>query len=49
MDEDQIRVLGTFSRPDLKIELKHCKLTSAGAITLAEALGRNRGPTPDHA
>ena len=45
MDEDQIRVLGTCSRPDLEIELTRCKLTNAGSSALAEALGRNQGPT----
>jgi hypothetical protein len=45
MDEDQCRVLGDYSRPDLEIVLDHCKITSAGASTLAEVLGRNQGPT----
>jgi hypothetical protein len=45
LDEDHCRVLGTYSRPDLEIELKRCKLTSAGTSALAEALGRNQGPT----
>jgi hypothetical protein len=45
MDENHCRVLGDVSRPDLKIELKHCILTSAGASALAEVLGRNQGPT----
>jgi hypothetical protein len=45
MDENHCRVLGTYSRPDLKIELIHCKLTSTGASALAEVLGRNQGPT----
>jgi hypothetical protein len=43
--ESQIGVLGTFSRPDLKIELDTCQLTSAGTSALAEVLGRNQGPT----
>jgi hypothetical protein len=43
--EDQIRVLGDCSRPDLDIELKHCRITSAGTSALAEVLGRNQGPT----
>jgi hypothetical protein len=46
MDEYHCRVLGAYSRPDLKIELEGCKFTSAGA--LAEVLGRNRGPTKLH-
>jgi hypothetical protein len=45
MDEHHCRVLGTYSRPDLKIVLFGCTLTSAGAITLGEVLGRNKGPT----
>jgi hypothetical protein len=45
MDEGHCRVLGTYSRPDLEIELKYCKLTSAGTSALAEVLGRNQGPT----
>jgi hypothetical protein len=45
MDESQIGVLRTFSRPDLKIELIDCKLTSTGTRALAEVLGRNQGPT----
>jgi hypothetical protein len=45
LDEDHCRVLGTYSRPDLEIELFHCKLTSTGASALAEVLGRNHGPT----
>jgi hypothetical protein len=45
MDEDHSRVLGAYSRPDLKLELIRCKLTSAGASALAEVLGRNQGPT----
>jgi hypothetical protein len=45
MDENHCRVLGTFSRPDLKIELSRCELTSAGTSALAEVLGRNQGPT----
>jgi hypothetical protein len=45
MDEDQIRVLGTYSRPDLEIVLENCNITSAGASALAEVLGRNQGPT----
>jgi hypothetical protein len=45
MDENHCRVLGAYSRPDLKIELIGCKLTSAGTSALAEVLGRNQGPT----
>jgi hypothetical protein len=45
MDESHCRVLGAYSRPGLEIELKHCKLTSAGTSVLAEVLGRNQGPT----
>jgi hypothetical protein len=36
MDENHCRVLGTYSRPDLEIELICCKLTSAGTSALAE-------------
>jgi hypothetical protein len=45
LDEDQIRVLGANSRPDLEIALICCQLTSAGTSVLAEVLGRNQGPT----
>jgi hypothetical protein len=45
LGEDQIRVLGAYSRPDLKIMLVHCIMASAGASALAEVLGRNQGPT----
>jgi hypothetical protein len=45
MDEDQIRVLGAYSRPGLDIVMDDCSLTSAGTIALAEVLGRNQGPT----
>jgi hypothetical protein len=38
-------VLGAYSRPDLKIVLTSCKLTSAGTSALAEVVGRNQGPT----
>jgi hypothetical protein len=49
MDEDHCRLLGDHSRPGLEIVLNHCRFTSAGAITLAEILGRNQGPTKlDH-
>jgi hypothetical protein len=45
MDESQIRVLGTYSRPGLEIELEHCRIEGAAAEALAEILGRNQGPT----
>jgi hypothetical protein len=45
MDENHCRVLGAYSRPALEISLVGCTITSAGAITLAEVLGRNQGPT----
>jgi hypothetical protein len=45
MDENHCRVLGAYSRPDLEIKLKNCKLTSAGTSALAEVLGHNQGPT----
>jgi hypothetical protein len=45
MDEDQCRVLGTYSRPGLDIMLKCCKITNTGASALVEVLGRNQGPT----
>jgi hypothetical protein len=45
LDVDHCSVLGTYSRPDLEIELLHCVITGAGAIALAEVLGRNQGPT----
>jgi hypothetical protein len=45
MEENHCHVLGAHSRPDLKIRLIRCKLTSAGASALAEVLGRNQGPT----
>jgi hypothetical protein len=49
MDENHCRVLGASSRPGLEIKLKSCEVTSAGAISLAEVLGRNQGPTElDH-
>jgi hypothetical protein len=44
-DEDHIRVLGAYSRPDLEIVLRCCTITSAGASALVEVLGRNQGPT----
>jgi hypothetical protein len=45
MDEDHCRVLGAYSGPDLEIVLDNCTITNAGAIILAEVLGRNQGPT----
>jgi hypothetical protein len=45
MEEDQIRVLGAYSRQGLEIVLFCCQLTSAGTSALAEVLGRNQGPT----
>jgi hypothetical protein len=45
LDEDHCHVLGGYSRPDLEIELTHCKLTSAGTRALSEVLGYNQGPT----
>jgi hypothetical protein len=45
LDEDHIRVLGFYSRPDLNIVLEYCTITSAGASALVEVLGRNQGPT----
>jgi hypothetical protein len=45
LDENQIRVLGAYSRPDLEIKLDHCTFTSAGTSALVEVLGRNQGPT----
>jgi hypothetical protein len=45
LNEDLCHVLGAYSRSDLNIELRECKLTSAGSSALAEVLGRNQGPT----
>jgi hypothetical protein len=45
MDENQCRVLGAYSRPDLEIVLYDCTISDAGASALAEILGRNQGPT----
>jgi hypothetical protein len=45
MDEDIIRVLGAYSRPDLEIVLVRCTTTTAGASALAGVLRRNQGPT----
>jgi hypothetical protein len=45
MDENHCRVLGTYSRPGLDIELTSCYVTNIGTHALAEALGRNQGPT----
>jgi hypothetical protein len=38
-------VLGTYSRPDLEIELQDCRVTGVAAEALVEVLGRNQGPT----
>ncbi len=38
-------MLGTYSRPDLEINIDSCKFMSAGTIALAEALACNQGPT----
>jgi hypothetical protein len=48
LNEDHIRVLGSYSRPDLEIVLNYCRLTSAGTSALALILGRNQGPTKLH-
>jgi hypothetical protein len=45
LDEDHIRVLGAYSRPDLEIELHGCTITSVGTSALVEGLGQNQGPT----
>jgi hypothetical protein len=45
LDEDDIHVLGKYSRPDLEIELSDCRIKGAAAEALAEVLGRNQGPT----
>jgi hypothetical protein len=45
LQEDHIRVLGAYSRPELDIVLENCKLTSDGSSALVEILGRNQGPT----
>jgi hypothetical protein len=48
LDENQICVLGAYSRPGFEIELYHCRITIAGASALTEVLGRNQGPTKLH-
>jgi hypothetical protein len=48
MDENPIRILGAYSRPDLEINLDRCTFTSAGTRVLVEVLGRNQGPTKLH-
>jgi hypothetical protein len=49
MHENHCRVLGTYSRPGLKIELSYCRIAGAASEALAEVLGRNQGPTKlDH-
>jgi hypothetical protein len=45
LQEDQIRVLGTYSRPDLEIHLDRCEFTTSATSALAEVLKRNQGPT----
>jgi hypothetical protein len=45
LDENHCRVLGTYSRTGLEIELERCRITGAAAVALAEVLGRNQGPT----
>jgi hypothetical protein len=49
LSEDQLRVLGDFSKPGLEIVLDRCGITVAAAAVLAQILGRNQGPTKlDH-
>jgi hypothetical protein len=45
LDENHCRVLGTYSRKSLQIELERCRFTGTGAETLCEVLQRNQGPT----
>jgi hypothetical protein len=45
LDEDDIRVLGDISRPDLEIDLKRCRIEGVAAEALAEVLCSNQGPT----
>jgi hypothetical protein len=45
LDESHCRGLGTYSRPDLDINLDHCRFTNAGTSALVEVLERNQGPT----
>jgi hypothetical protein len=45
LEKSHCRVLGTYSRSDLEINLDRCTFTSAGTSALAEVLGRNQGPT----
>ena len=45
MDENHCRVLGTYSRPGLEIELTHCRIAGTAVEALAEVVGRNQGPT----
>jgi hypothetical protein len=44
LDENHCRVLGANSRPDLKVVLSSCELTS-NSSAWAEVLERNQGPT----
>jgi hypothetical protein len=45
LDEDTIRVLGDYSKPDLDIKLDRCRIEGAAATVLAQVLERNQGPT----
>jgi hypothetical protein len=45
LDEDHIRVLGAYSRPDIKIKLISCTFIRAATSALVQLLGRNQGPT----
>jgi hypothetical protein len=45
LDEDTIRVLGDYSKPDLEIKLDRCQITGTAAVALAQVLRSNQGPT----
>jgi hypothetical protein len=45
MDENHCRVLGAYSRPGLEIVLENCRIAGAATAVLAQAFGRNHGPT----
>jgi hypothetical protein len=45
LDEDHFHVFGDLSRPGLEVVLKQCRIRGAAAAVLAQALGRNQGPT----
>jgi hypothetical protein len=45
IDVNLCRVLDSYSRPGLEIELRGCELTDAGTSALVEVLGRSQGPT----